>query len=106
MTAYKESLTLFRKIAPGLKVFLIIYMSFVLFPIDHTLQYFNIDSKFQVIVSELQFRFIHYIPRRVIVTLVLIYAFLINDPMLVALMVLFSLHSTRINYKLKQPELI
>jgi hypothetical protein len=101
MTAYKESLSLFRKIAPGLKVFLIIYMSFVLLPIDHTLQYFNIDSKFQVIVSELQFRFIHYIPRRVIVTLVLIYAFLINDPMLVALMVLFMLHSTRVNYKIK-----
>lgn len=104
MTAYQESLRLFRKIAPGLKVFLIVYMSFVLFPIDHTLQYFNLDSKFQVIVSELQFRFIHYIPRRIIVTLVLIYAFLINDPMLVALMVLFSLHSTRINYKIKHPE--
>ena len=101
MTAYQESLRLFRKIAPGLKVFLIIYMSFVLLPIDHTFQYFNIDSKFQGIVSELQYRFIHHIPRRIIATLLLIYAFLINDPMLVALMVLFILHDTKVNYKFK-----
>ena len=104
MTAYQESLRLFRKIAPGLKVFLIIYMSFILLPIDHTFHYFNIDSKFQVIISELQFKFIHYIPRRTIVTFVLIYAFLINDPMLVALLALFMLHDTKLNYKIKHPE--
>lgn len=101
MTAYKESLSLFRKIAPGLKVFLIIYMSFLLFPIDHIFHDFNIDSRFQVIISELQFRYINHIIRRIIVTLIFIYAFLINDPMLVALMVLFILHDTKMNYKIK-----
>lgn len=93
MTAYKESLSLFRKIAPGLKVFLAFYLAFQLFPIYHLT-----GSTIQPAIGDLQFRLNNNL-RRIIVTLVFIYAFLINDPMLVALMVLFILHDTKINYK-------
>ena len=90
---HKESINMMRTIAPTLKIILISYMIFILLPINHM---FN--TNIQTIIGELQFNNIHTYPRRIIITLFLLYAYLINDPMLVALLVLFILHDTKFNY--------
>jgi len=94
MTILNDSVSQFRRIAPGLKTFLIIYLAFQFFPI-----YDLTGSTIQPMIGDLQHRYIHSNLRRILVTLVLIYSYLINDPMLVALMVCFILHKTSINYK-------
>ena len=94
MSVLSNSVSQFRKIAPGLKIFLIIYLAFQFFPI-----YDLTGSTIQPMIGDLQYMYINSNLRRTIVTLVLIYSFLINDPMLVALMVLFIVHKTSMNYK-------
>jgi len=94
MKILNNSINLFRNTASGLKIFLIIYLSFQLFPI-----YGLTGSTIQPLIGEFQFKYINSNIRRIVVTLLFILAFLINDPMLVALISVFILLDTKINYK-------
>ena len=99
MKVLNDTISLFKNFAPGLKLFLLTYLVVVvLLPINHM---FN--TEIQTTIGEFQFKYIHAYVRRIIVAIVTIYAFLINDPMLMGLVVMFILHKTEWNYASAKP---
>ena len=92
MNSLGNYVSMFKKYSSGIKLVLIVYLVFWLLPINHL---FN--TNIQTVIGEFQFMNIHPYIRRTIVTLLFIYSFYINDPMLTSLLVLFIIHSTNLN---------
>jgi len=91
MSVYINSVSQFRKIAPGLKIFLIVYIVFMLIlPIDQLLSV-NIQKKVVNGFDDITNSNI----RRIVVGIIMGYAFLINDAMLVGLLVFFAYHNRK-----------
>lgn len=92
MTAYQESLRLFRKIAPGIKVFLILYLVIMALPIHHLT-----GSNIQSIIADGIFHYIHYEFRRILWSVVMVYAYLTNDSVMIGLLLFFFFFSSNVN---------
>jgi len=88
MTYYQESIQLFRKFAPALKIFLIIYIIFCLIlPIDELL-----SIKLQKTIVNGLFNHSNRNLSRLFTGIFFGYAYLINDPILLVLITYFAYH--------------
>ena len=92
MTAYQESIRLFRKIAPGIKVFLILYLVIMALPIHHLT-----GSNIQSIIADGIFHYIHYEFRRILWSVVMVYAYLTNDSVMIGLLLFFLFFNSNVN---------
>tara|TARA_Y100001938_G_scaffold101377_1_gene138522 strand:- start:608 stop:928 length:321 start_codon:yes stop_codon:yes gene_type:complete len=88
MTAYQESLRLFRKIAPFFRYFLLFYVILAMLPI-HRITGSNIQS---IIADGLMghYNTLALDIRRILWAILYIFAFLTNDTMLIAGLIFFT----------------
>jgi len=96
MTAYQESLRLFRKVAPGIKIFLIVYLVIGAFPIHHLT-----GSNIQAIITDGMFHYVNLEFRRILWSVIMLYAYLTNDSVMIGLLVFFFFYSSSINKEKK-----